>query len=72
MALEEMDVARVNPYCFDPFLPGSATSALGLVPAPPANGGSPNSGGGGDSRSASYPVGDVHRPGLHRTFGNGG
>ena len=42
-----------------PFWPGSAPSALGLVPTPPPNGGHPMPG--HDSRSASYTVDDVYQ-----------
>ena len=56
MVLEEMDVARLNPS----ILARSTPSALGLVLTLPANSGHPIAGGRGDSRSAFYPVEDVH------------
>ena len=57
LVLEEMDIARVNPYQSDQGTP----SDLGLVRTPNGQRRSPNSGGGGDTRSATYPVDDVHQ-----------
>ena len=51
------------------FWPRSTPSALGLVPTPPANGGQSISGGGGDSRSTSYPVDDVHKAWITQGVG---
>ena len=55
MVLGEMDVAWVNPYRSDKGSP----SALGLVRTPTVSGGHPIPG--GDTRSATYPVDDVHQ-----------
>ena len=55
----EMDVVRVN-YV----IPGRARVSplvLGLFHTPPANSGHTLPGGGGDSRSSSYPLDDVHQ-----------
>ena len=54
----EMDVARVYPYRSDQG--SSSAPAHGLVGTPTVSGGHPIPGG-GDSRPASYPVGDVHQ-----------
>ena len=68
VVLGEMDVARVNLYL--PFWPRPAPSALGLVPTPPANAGHPIPG--GDSRSASHRVGDVHQARMTKGVGGWG
>ena len=60
VALGEMDVAGLNPYRFvqgQPLTP----SALGLLPTRPANGVHRTPGGGIQSRSATYLVGDDHQ-----------
>ena len=67
MVLGEMDVARVNSYQSnqdDPPVhraPGSHSTSSGHHPIP-----------GGDSRSASYPVDDVHQPRNEQGIGDGG
>ena len=53
-----MDAARVCPYRSDQVTP----RARGLVRTPMSSVGHPIPGGGGDTRSATYPVDDVHQP----------
>ena len=68
MIFGEMDVARVNPYRSgqSELVHWSGTSAHGLVCIPPASDGHPIPG--GDSRSSSCPVDDVHQAGSHRAL----
>ena len=53
-----------------PCMPGSAPSALGLVPTPPTNDGHPILG--GDSRPASDPLDDVYQPRITPGIGGWG
>ena len=62
VVLGEMDVARVNLYCFG--------QGLGLVPAPLTNGGHPIPE--GDLRSASCPVDDFHQARMSEGVGGWG
>ena len=57
MALGEMDVARVNQYRSNQ----GTSSAHELVRTPTVSGGHPIPGGGGGTRSATYPVVDGHQ-----------
>ena len=66
VVLGEMDVARMNPYRSGQ---GEPPVHMAWFASPPASGSHPIPGAGGDSRSAFFPVDDIHQARITEGLG---